>query len=44
MSPKVVWRRLPDNARIVCFNGQWKPWDAFEINEAPWVTKHWRVG
>jgi hypothetical protein len=38
-----LWRGLPDNARIVCFNGRWKPWDAFAINGAPWISRHWRI-
>lgn len=36
-------RPLPSNARIVCFNGKWKPWDSFVQHEAPWVSKHWRM-
>jgi len=37
---------LPDaipSKRTVCFNGYWTPSDAFAINEAPWITKHWRI-
>jgi hypothetical protein len=34
---------LPSNARIICFNGKRKPWEA-EVQEAsPWITTHWRL-
>jgi hypothetical protein len=37
-----VWRAIPSK-RTVCFNCHWNPWDAFAINEAPWIIKHWRI-
>jgi len=36
-------RPLPDNARIVSFNGKHKPWDARSQAETPWIRKHWRA-
>ena len=36
-------RPLPDNARIVFFNGKVKPWDKQALAESPWITAHWRA-
>lgn len=38
-------RRKPLNqfARIVFFNGKWKPWDPMVIEESPWVLDHWKA-
>lgn len=33
---------LPPMARIVSFNGKWKPWDPEVVAKAPWIKEHWR--
>jgi len=38
-----VGRSLPNNARIVSFNGKRKPWDPAVQGESPWIKKHWRM-
>jgi hypothetical protein len=35
-------RQLPDNTRIVFFNGKRKPWESDTRARSPWITDHWR--
>jgi len=34
---------LPNNARVVFFNGKRKPWEPQTQTSAPWITRHWRA-
>jgi len=34
---------LPSLARIVSFNGKWKPWDDHVQLRADWIKDHWRL-
>lgn len=36
-------RDLPDDARIVFFNGKRKPWESVTQESAPWIARHWRA-
>jgi hypothetical protein len=33
--------KLPDNARIVFFHGQFDPWQESVQNRYPWIREHW---
>lgn len=33
---------LPRGARVVSFNGKWKPWDEAIMSQQPWIKDHWR--
>lgn len=33
---------LPAGARVVCFHGQFKPWDKRVQANNPWILQHWR--
>jgi hypothetical protein len=33
---------FPRNARLVSFNGRWKPWHDITQSEAPWIRHYWR--
>lgn len=35
-------RDLPASARVICFHGKPKPWDADVQGESPWIKSHWR--
>lgn len=34
--------KLPPRARVVSFNGKWKPWDKEVQARHPWIKDHWR--
>lgn len=41
-SADIAMRALPKNARVVSFNGKWKPWMRQVQASNDWVRTHWR--
>lgn len=35
-------RELPPAAKLVCFHGQFKPWDSAVQAANPWILQHWK--
>jgi len=43
-SSDIAAKQFPTNARLIMFNGRWKPWHLLVQAQHPWIKRYWRMG